>query len=121
LTEFFEQGRYFFDDPPEYDPEAAAKHWPDASAAKTLDGIAADLAAGTGWDAAGIENAVRALADGLKVKAGQVIHPVRLALTGSGASPGLFEMMEALGRETVLRRLKRAAERIRANTGGDHF
>ena len=45
---------------------------------------------------------------------GQVAQPVRLALTGSLASPPLFEMIEALGRETTRRRILAFADRIAA-------
>ena len=113
LSEFFDQGAYFFYDPATYDSGAVQKHWADASAAGILDGLAGELNGLSAWNAAEIEKSVRGLADRLKLKAGQIIHPARLALTGSGASPGLFELMEVLDAETVLRRLERAAEWIR--------
>ncbi len=118
LSEYFGQGRYFFIDPADYDSEAVRKHWADPSVAGILDALAADLSTVAEWNAAEIEKSVRKLADQLKIKAGQVIHPVRLALTGSGASPGLFELMEALGSETVLRRLEQAAAWIRKRSAG---
>jgi len=40
-----------------------------------------------------------------------VIHPARVALTGKTAGPGLFELMELLGRPRVVARLRAAAER----------
>lgn len=113
LSEFHGQGLYFFNDPADYDSEAVRKHWADASAAEILHEMAAKLGGISPWNAAEIEKSVRGMADRMTLKAGQVIHPVRLALTGSGASPGLFELMEVLGRVTVLRRLKAAAEWIR--------
>jgi glutamyl-tRNA synthetase len=56
----------------------------------------------------------RRLAEELGVSAGKLIHPTRLAVSGVGFGPGLFEMLEALGRETVLRRLRKAREHIAA-------
>jgi glutamyl-tRNA synthetase len=113
LSDFFDQGAWFFRDPASYDPDALHKHWSDASATGVLDGLTVELGAVSAWNAVEIEKSVRGLADRLKLKAGQIIHPARLALTGSGASPGLFELMEVLGAETVLRRLERASEWIR--------
>ncbi len=55
-----------------------------------------------------IEKSLRNLADTLGVKTGELFKPLRLAITGKMASPGLFETMEAMGKETVLRRLKTA-------------
>jgi glutamyl-tRNA synthetase len=87
---------------------------PDASA---LDGggpmlAAADeaLASLEPFDAAAIEAALRAAADGLGLKPRQAFQPVRVAVTGSKVSPGLFESIELLGPETTLSRLRAAAD-----------
>jgi glutamyl-tRNA synthetase len=61
------------------------------------------------WTAAPIEEALRALADRLGQKPRQAFEPVRLAVTGTKVSPGLFESLELLGRETSLARLAAAA------------
>ena len=49
------------------------------------------------------------LADGLGLKPRQAFQPIRVAVTGSKVSPGLFESIELLGRETTLERLSAAA------------
>ncbi len=61
------------------------------------------------WEVASIEAALRALAEELGMKPGQAFTPIRMAVTGSKVSPGLFESLELLGREESLRRLNRAA------------
>lgn len=61
------------------------------------------------FTAAAIEPALRALADELGLKPRQAFQPLRLAVTGSRISPGLFESMELLGREPTLARLSAAA------------
>ena len=53
-------------------------------------------------DGGPLEQALRDLADGEDIKAGMLIHGTRLAMTGRMVSPGLFEMLVLLGRETVL-------------------
>ena len=57
------------------------------------------------WTAADLEAAVRAFAAEEGVKLGQVAQPLRAALTGSTASPGIFEVMEVLGNEETAARL----------------
>ena len=61
------------------------------------------------FDAERIEQALRAAADELGLKPRQAFQPVRVAVTGSTVSPGLFESLELLGRETALDRIRRAA------------
>jgi glutamyl-tRNA synthetase len=60
------------------------------------------------WDAGAIEASLRALADELGLKPGQAFQPIRMAVTGSKISTGLFESLELLGRDETLRRLSRA-------------
>ena len=58
------------------------------------------------FDAPAIEAALRAAADRLELKPRQAFQPIRVAVTGSKVSPGLFESIELLGRETTLSRLR---------------
>ncbi len=60
------------------------------------------------WEATVIDKALRALAEELGEKPRQAFQPIRLAVTGSKVSPGLFESIELLGREETLRRLNAA-------------
>ncbi|HTR32576.1 MAG TPA: hypothetical protein VMH47_01740, partial [Gaiellaceae bacterium] len=61
------------------------------------------------WDAERIEESLRALIDELGEKPRTGFQPIRLAVTGSKVSPGLFESLELLGRDESLRRLAAAA------------
>jgi glutamyl-tRNA synthetase len=85
-------------------------------AATELDGGAPMLAAAEDalaslepFDAGAIETALRGKADELGLKPRQAFQPIRVAVTGSKISPGLFESIELLGRETTLNRLRAAA------------
>jgi glutamyl-tRNA synthetase len=60
------------------------------------------------WDAATIEAALRALADRLELRPAKAFQPIRVAVTGSKVSPGLFESLELLGRDESLARITRA-------------
>jgi glutamyl-tRNA synthetase len=61
------------------------------------------------WEASRLEDALRALADELGEKPRTAFQPIRLAITGSKISPGLFESLELLGREASLARLATSA------------
>ena len=61
------------------------------------------------FDASSIETALRAKADELELKPRQAFQPIRVAVTGSRISPGLFESIELLGRDTTLKRLRAAS------------
>ncbi|NOZ71643.1 MAG: glutamate--tRNA ligase [Chloroflexi bacterium] len=60
------------------------------------------------WDEAHIEEALRALVEELGMKAGQVFSPIRVAVTGKKVAPPLFATLAAVGKETVLARLRKA-------------
>jgi len=62
------------------------------------------------WDIAGLEGKVRALAESEDLKLGKIAQPLRAALTGSNASPGIFEVMAILGRDESINRIKDQAE-----------
>ena len=59
----------------------------------------------TPFDAATLESALRALAEARGIKAGALIHATRVAVTGQAVSPGLFEVLELIGRDRVVSRL----------------
>jgi glutamyl-tRNA synthetase len=64
------------------------------------------------FDAERIEQALRATADELGLKPRQAFQPIRVAVTGSTVSPGLFESLELLGRDASLSRIRRAADAV---------
>ena len=64
------------------------------------------------FDAATLEAKLRGLADDLDVKVGQLLGTLRVATSGLKVSPPLFESLEILGRDRVLRDLNRAVEKL---------
>lgn len=68
------------------------------------------------WRHEDLEASMRALAEELGVKAGDLFMPIRVAVTGRAVSPPLFETMEVLGRERTLTRLSAALEQLRQRT-----
>ena len=119
LAEMADLARPYVGPVREYDAKAARKIWrrdPDAAAA-TLEAVRAVLA-DANWEAPALEAALRGLAAERGVGAGKVFQPLRLALTGLAASPGIFDVLLILGRERSLRRIQRAADHLRGPTGG---
>ncbi|WP_397588785.1 glutamate--tRNA ligase [Sandarakinorhabdus limnophila] len=70
-----------------------------------LDRARARFAAQDDWTAAALEQVARELAESEAAKLGQIAQPLRAAVTGSAQSPGLFEVLEVLGRQEVLGRI----------------
>ncbi len=108
--------RAYFSDEVDYDPAAEKKFWKDATLAVLLPELAGELEKGSSLDAAAAEQGLRSFAERKQVKAGLLINASRLALTGQAVAPSLFDVMEVLGRERVVARLKRAGEYLAART-----
>ena len=84
----------------------------DAEALTRLGALSQDLAALPDWDEESLDSALRSFAERQEIKLGKVAQPLRAALTGRTASPGIFEVMALLGRDETLGRLSDAAESI---------
>jgi glutamyl-tRNA synthetase len=112
VDELVAQMAPYFREDVEYEPAAVAKLWKDG--ARSLVSEARRRLADAPWDAAALENALRQLAQARGVSAGALFQPLRLALTGSSASPGIFDVLLLLGRETSLHRLDRALAQLGA-------
>jgi glutamyl-tRNA synthetase len=87
------------------DPDAVAKHLSGAELRSHLNAWRTRLEIVAPFEAAGIEAALRTLAAAQGIKAGTLIHATRVAVTGQAVSPGIFELLEVMGRERVLQRL----------------
>ncbi len=105
LSEFPEALRYFFEAPASYDPAAVRKIMKDG-AAELLAAAGERLAALAEWSIPAMEGAIKGLAGERQVGLGKVAQPIRLAVSGRTATPGLFEVLHALGREETLARIR---------------
>jgi glutamyl-tRNA synthetase len=105
LDDFASQSRLFFSEAIDYDAAAVEKHLRADGMAAHVAALDAAFTALPAFDAASTEAALRSLADARGVKAGTLIHAVRVAVTGKTVSPGLFEVLALLGRERVHTRL----------------
>jgi nondiscriminating glutamyl-tRNA synthetase len=113
LTTYVTWARYFFTDDYEYEPRAVSAWLSDPAVAEVLERLAEAYAGLESWEPGAIEGATRQLAATLGLRAAQVIHPCRAAVTGTTIGPSLFELLALLQREDVVRRLRRTAELVR--------
>jgi len=109
LMELAEKARFYVAARPiETAADAAKLLTPDAR--RLLGELGSGLAAGTTWETASLEARLRDFVAEKGIKLGAVAQPLRAALTGSLASPGIFEVMEVLGRDETLGRIGDAAQ-----------
>jgi glutamyl-tRNA synthetase len=112
LDEVWPLVRFLFAGPAD-DPDA----WRRVMTADTGPLLAAALEAlrdgdGDGFESTGIEEALRGVVRRHDVKPKQIFQPIRVAITGTTVSPGIFESLAALGREESVARIERALERL---------
>ncbi len=118
IQEFATKGSYFFKDPVEYDEKGIQKHWTGKHVIDLLDQVKLRIGSLHQWDEQFIEKCIRGLGEEQNVKVGEIMHPLRLALTGVTASPGLFELIAFLGKETVIRRIENAMQYVASKNSG---
>jgi glutamyl-tRNA synthetase len=107
LAKFPELTRYFFTD--EYETnKKAAKILRKEGASEALQKSLAVLEAQEDWAPGALEPVIKKLAEEMEVGLGKVCQPIRAAVTGTNVSPGLFEVLELVGRDETLKRIRRA-------------
>ena len=107
LPDFVEQAAPFLTATVDYDPEAVRKHLTTADLDQHVEALIAALEADAEpFDEAAIERVLRGVADARGIKAAALIHAARIAATGKGVSPGIFEVLALLGKPLTLSRLR---------------
>ncbi len=108
LADVVEQAGYFLTDDIEYDEEAVNKVLTKPGVITIIDGLYTRLSEAQTFEPEVIESLIRSYAEEQGLGVGKVVQPIRVAVTGGTASPGIFETLSLLGREKVLERLGRA-------------
>lgn len=111
VAELWEQTKFFFEDPTEYEPKAVKKRW-SAEMPETMRALADLLAQQPTFDGKEIEPVVMQWIKDNELHLGNVMNAFRLAVVGQCTGPHMFDITDVIGRETTLRRLKRAIESI---------
>ncbi len=104
---------FFAADLPDYDPAELIPKKGDAALALRVLECAAEVLGTAEFTHDGLEAALRGAAEKLAIKAGQMFEPIRVAVCGRKTAPPLFGTLEVLGRETSLRRIAQATEKLR--------
>jgi glutamyl-tRNA synthetase len=108
LDEFWPLAQSFFDGPVD-DPKAREKIMGKAGASDNLRAVREALAGVPApWTQEAVEQALGDVIERTGAKAGQVYQPLRVAITGTTVSPGIFETVAVMGRDTVLERVDAA-------------
>jgi glutamyl-tRNA synthetase len=103
---------FFVEQLPAYDPAELVPQKGDAAMARKVLTRALEVLAGVEFKHDALDQALRAAAQELGVKAGQMFQPIRVAVCGRKNAPPLFETLEVLGRETALARIEQAIQKI---------
>lgn len=105
IDDFVEKTSFLFKDKIDFDPEAIEQHLRGKDVVENLLKLRKRLEPLGSFQPPDIEKEVRSLAADLGIKAGELIHPARVALTGRSAAPGIFEVMALIGKKRVIERL----------------
>ena len=102
-----EQAGFFFDEEFPYDEKSVKKRLMKEGALGILREELAALEAVEPFTAAATDAALHALGERTGRQMGDLVHPARVAVSGTGVGPGLFDMLATMGKERVLRRIRR--------------
>jgi len=111
VKDFVEQCPYFYEAPEHYEPAVIKKRWKPQSPS-VLKRLAEEFAGLTNPRKEDYEAALRRTAQALNVHHSDLIHPLRLAVSGTGAGPGLYDILFILGKDEIIRRINKAIETI---------
>jgi glutamyl-tRNA synthetase len=104
--------RYFFTEDYEFEPAAVEKVFGKPEAAERLIALRDEFVRIGNWNVEEIETSLKALAQKLGCKTGDLVHPARVAVSGRSVGPSLYHMLEVMGKERVLARFNRAIQRF---------
>ena len=115
LDELAESIAFFFQDVTEYEEKGVRKHFAKENAAQLLTQGADALEKLEDFTLENTETTFRNITEAMGLKAAELIHPTRLAITGRTVGPGLFDIIVLLGREKTVERMRKAAKWISDN------
>ena len=111
LVEMAEGAKFCFDEEIQYE-EKGDKKFLKENVAHLLDSLADVLSTTTPFDQKTLENTFVSFLEENEIKLRKIAQPLRVALTGKTASPGIFEIMQVLGKEKVVDRIRKAVDHI---------
>lgn len=115
LLDFATLGSYFFTEKLVYDKNAAEKQFTPQNG-ELMTELANSFNNLKTFDKETTEKSLSDLADAKGIKRGQLIHPTRLAVSGMTVGPGLYDILEILGKEKTVSRIRKAVDYIKAHS-----
>lgn len=111
VKEFWQHSFFFFQKPKTYDPDMVKKQWkPDTP--QLLSEISEKFGEMKTFDKESIEVVIKDFLEKKQTGMGRLMNPLRLALVGAPKGPGMFDIMEILGRDEVIERIENAVKQI---------
>lgn len=111
VKEILVKGFYFFEEPREYEESVVKKRW-DKNSAGYLTKLLEKFSKLNNPSKEDFEEALRKTSEELNTGTGKLIHPVRLAVSGVGGGPGVFDILFIIGKEKVIQRLETAITKL---------
>lgn len=105
LTDFTEQGAFFFKAPEQYDLDAVKPKWNEAKQS-FFAALIRSFELSANWDAHNLETGFKEMAAALQIKPGELLLPLRIMLVGGKFGPGVFQIAELLGKEETVARIQ---------------
>ena len=109
--DFVDKCPYFYAPPEQYEEEGMRKRWKKETAGH-LSALIEEFSILENPSKADFESALHRVADSLTIKPSELIHPLRLALSGMSAGPGLYDIIAIVGKDETLRRMTTSLTRI---------
>ena len=107
VSDFWELGNYFFESPPDYNEKAVKKQWKE-NTPQILENLVSFLSSLEGFISEEVEKKVKQWITDNDLPLGKVMAPLRLVIVGDLKGPHLFHILELIGKEESIRRIKKA-------------
>ncbi|MCE1187555.1 MAG: glutamate--tRNA ligase [Ignavibacteria bacterium] len=112
IYEIVENAPYFFSAPQVFDESVIAKRWNEKTP-ELMQQLVEEFSKLSSNEKEGFETALKVVAEKYTVKTAELIHPLRLSLSGVGGGPGVYDIAMILGKEESINRIKTAIEKIK--------
>ncbi len=107
VSELWDLGNYFFESPSTYDEKAVSKQWKEDTP-QIMEAVVGILEGIDNFDSAAVEAQVKEWISEKELSFGKVMPPLRLVIVGEMKGPHLFDIMELIGKEESIHRIKKA-------------
>lgn len=112
IKEFYEKGFYFFEDPETYEESAVKKRWKQDSPI-ILRMYAEKISVIENPGKSDYESVLKQIAEEIGTGTGNIIHPLRLAVSGVSGGPGVYEILDIIGKEKTINRIYKIINTIK--------